>query len=706
MTSLSWLELVRRARRSWRWGLVVLVSTAAIGAASVMRQASRALRDAAARVESQSELPFTVTQLDTKVLATATGLAAPAEPPAAPASALDFEPISSPAVFNDVAPFQRELFVSGPSGLFVYERDGHVTAQYRVGLDLPAAPLVSMATGVESDGSEPELLIATAGEGLLVFNGRSFRQVRAAEAPYRALTAVLPLETGRVLLGTEKKGVLVYDGKRLGPFLPMLADVHVTALQGSEASLWIGTLDRGVWHWHAGQLDRFSEPEQMPDPQVLSIAVGGDAAYAGTPLGVAEFRDGRFTRVLASGYVARSLLIRREAGGETLMVGTVDEGTIRVPLAAHAPSPLASEGEPVADDLAGAPRARTVERLLEVGGKVYALADNGLYSLGERDGAWQPVVERQAALLTDRNVSALAVDRAGKLWVGYFDRGLDIVDGISGPGEPRATHVENDHVFCVNRIVPDPDRGATAVATANGLVMFDVAGRVRQVMGRAEGLIADQITDVLVRPEGIIAATPAGITLIDSSGTRSLYAFQGLVNNHVYALASSGGRLLAGTLGGLTVLDRQPEPDQGGPARVSRLGDAVVRANYTTANSRLQHNWITAIVPVGEEWFVGTYGAGILRFDGSEQWDTLTGVSGPFVVNPNAMLVTPAKVYACTLDRGLYVYDRASGRGATLTKGLPSANVQALAASGGYLYVGTDNGLVRMADGGESALRY
>jgi hypothetical protein len=38
-------------------------------------------------------------------------------------------------------------------------------------------------------------------------------------------------------------------------------------------------------------------------------------------------------------------------------------------------------------------------------------------------------------------------------------------------------------------------------------------------------------------------------------GTHSLYAFHGLVNNHVYALGARGdGRVLAGTLGGLSLL--------------------------------------------------------------------------------------------------------------------------------------------------------
>ena len=62
------------------------------------------------------------------------------------------------------------------------------------------------------------------------------------------------------------------------------------------------------------------------------------------------------------------------------------------------------------------------------------------------------------------------------------------------------------------------------------------------------------------------------------------------------------------------------------------------------------------------------------------------------------MLATESRVYAGTMGRGLYVYDRASGRWAAATAGLPSAYVTAVAARGGYVYVGTDNGLVRVPE--------
>jgi len=62
--------------------------------------------------------------------------------------------------------------------------------------------------------------------------------------------------------------------------------------------------------------------------------------------------------------------------------------------------------------------------------------------------------------------------------------------------------VENEHVFCVNRIVEDTRQGAIAVATANGLVIFDRDGRQKQVMEREAGLIADHVTDVAIYHDG------------------------------------------------------------------------------------------------------------------------------------------------------------------------------------------------------------
>ena len=470
-----------------------------------------------------------------------------------------------------------------------------------------------------------------------------------------------------MIFGTEKRGALVFDGRTIAPFNASLAAGHITALAGTEGDLWIGTLADGVWHSHAGQLDRFNAPDALPDRQVLSLASQGDAAWIGTPLGVVEFRSGKRTRVLAGGYFARSL----DADGDILRVGTEDEGVFELPLAGD----NRSLGTDSAEPLAG-----TVERVRPLEGGVFALTSEGLFAKRgtARGGAWARAVSNPGAILSDRNIAAVAPDASGRLWVGYFDRGLDILAGSFD----RVTHREDEHVFCVNRVVPAPDGQRVAVATANGLVIFDSSGTVRQVLGHAQGLIADHVTDVVFSGSTMIAATPAGVSFVAPDGIRSVYAFQGLVNNHVYTIAADGNnRLLVGTLGGLSMLD-----------------DWMVRTSYTTANSLLRHNWITALAKVDGEWFAGTYGAAVQVLDASAEWHSFPDLPKGLVVNPNALAVSATRVYAGSLADGLYVYERARKRWSRAVVGLPSLNVTAIAVAGGYLYAGTDNGLVRISE--------
>jgi ligand-binding sensor domain-containing protein len=389
---------------------------------------------------------------------------------------------------------------------------------------------------------------------------------------------------------------------------------------------------------------------------VLDVAVRDNTAWAGTAMGVAEIRDGRFERGLAPGLFARALAVR----GAALVVGTLEEGVVEIPLNAR-------PGRTGRARPATAPAS--VERLVVAGPALLALSEDGLFELAGGRNLLPPTPGQ----LADRNISALAVDNQGRLWVGYFDRGLQIIDRAGA-----SRRIDDEHIFCVNRIVMDSARGTAAVATANGLARLDLSGAVRQVLGREQGLIANHVTDIALRPDGMVLATPAGLTFLDAGGARSLYAFHGLVNNHVYALAASGDRLLAGTLGGLSVLDR-----------------GIVRASFTTANSALAHNWISALVRAGDEWFVGTYGGGVLRVDDAGRWSRFADMPAGVEVNPNAMLATERAVYAGTLAGGLMIYDRAGGRWRGHADGLPSANVTALAAHEGSIYIGTDNGLVR-----------
>jgi len=644
----------RRFITSWRTSVVAAASVVLAFAAIVMWHASRALRSAANEVRVEDQIRFAVGAL-------------------ASAKSLEFEAISSPAIFFRATRFQDHLYIAGPAGLLAYDPAGALLHEYAVGGELPGSPLIALIPAVLADSREPELVLATAADGLLAFNGRSFRQILPYDSDARAITSILATPSGHLLVGTKKRGVLVYDGHQITLLHATLRNCYVTALGGNDSDLWVGTLNRGVLHFHAGETDAFAEEQGLPDRQVTSLATINDTTYVGTPLGVAVFSGGRFSHVLAPGVFATALL----ATANQLYVGSEDQGVLSIALEGRRPNPNVSPGLELSE----------VRQLFTSEDSVFAVARNGLYRMKPHAFGWQQVLQAGSAALSDRNISALAADKNGRLWIGYFDRGMDILAADTSDTTHHhdvhfpTVHIEDEHVFCVNRIFLDSKTGGIDVATANGLARFDGLGKQQQTLTHADGLIADHVTDVAAYGDGLALATPAGLTFLDASGARSMYAFHGLVNNHVYALGVSGDELMAGTLGGISLLEK---------------GNVAV--NYTTSTSNLKHNWITAVVPVGAEWMVGTYGAGILGLDRSGHFHSFDIASGEFEVNPNAMLVTQSFVLAGTLGKGLYLFDRGSARWSVINQGLPSLNVTALTAGNGYIYVGTDNGLVRIAE--------
>src|SRR5258708_18017503 len=150
-------------------GLVFLATT--------FWQASSSLKNATARVAQEGLVPFRTVPLDRPL---PTG----------------FESISAPAQFRDATLFQGRFYLCGPPGLFAYDVNGSLVAQYRPGLELPPAPLVAMASGIGSGKSEPQLWIAKAGAGFVTFDGRTVLQVRPVGESPPSPSAVLPLFTG------------------------------------------------------------------------------------------------------------------------------------------------------------------------------------------------------------------------------------------------------------------------------------------------------------------------------------------------------------------------------------------------------------------------------------------------------------------------------------------------------------------------------
>ena len=333
---------------------------------------------------------------------------------------------------------------------------------------------------------------------------------------------------------------------------------------------------------------------------------------------------------------------------------------------------------------------------------LWALTSEGAFARDARaaTGRFEAIA---GALVGDRSVvaghvTALALDDQRRLWVGYFDRGIDLLAPQTGE---LLSHIEDDRVREINSLAVDPGADRVAAATSRGLVLFD--GRLKQsVLTRErDSLVSDSVAHVTFVDAGIapgsagsaststpsgvsrgrvmVLATAGGLTEIYSGRARSVTAFHGLASNHLYSAAAVGSRLYVGSLAGLVELE----------------GLRVVRT-YKTSNSRLAHDWIVALAQAGGTLYVGTNGGGVQALLPTGEWVDFEGEIGRFEVNQNAMHHDGERLYVGTSDRGLLVYDESGRRWSRISAGLPSQSVTAIASDDRFVYLGTLNGLVRI----------
>src|ERR1035441_8412467 len=210
--------------------LAIVLAIPLLAIALVFWRASDARKEAAAEVLSKSEFPFRIIPLDRT----------------APTAV---DTIAAIPGFRDLASYKDRIAVSARAGLFVYDRSGALQRRYHTGIELPPAEPGSMSVGIAAGSAGAGRLLATRGEGLLAFNGAHFRQILPAGASLRTVTSVLVLGSGLILLGTERQGLLVFDGRRLALFHPRLKTTHITALAGNDGDLWIGTPADGVVYY-------------------------------------------------------------------------------------------------------------------------------------------------------------------------------------------------------------------------------------------------------------------------------------------------------------------------------------------------------------------------------------------------------------------------------------------------------------------------
>jgi ligand-binding sensor domain-containing protein len=580
---------------------------------------------------------------------------------------------------------QDHLFVASNLGLLQFDQSGREVRRYSALDGLPCNHLTALA-------STPDALwIGVGPQGLLRFTGAQFEYFYAEKASDFEVTALLALPSGELWIGTKQRGLLVFQGNRAVEFAPAISSRFITALQGDHRQAVVGTFDDGAWVYRQGILSQFKKAAGdsggLLDDQVTSVAGNLEAVYVGTPLGVTEIQNGK-----PSGYFAKGLTIRSLTAGAKPVAAT-DRGLVRLnPRAKLRLESVHPDSAQIDSQSFSRPSEAPsgINGLLPISNGWLALTDNGVYStdslergpwkrfgIDSSDGLHGSINVAEPFQLSDTNISALAFDQNSNLWVGYFDRGLDVFDSQG----KRLIHHEDDHIFCVNHVLALRD-GRMAVSTANGLAIY-YGTRRQHFITEKQGLIhrAVAMTHSLGgTTERWLAGTAEGVSLFEGNRpTQNLFALHGLANNHVYCAGSLGKRVYLGTLGGISVLE-----------------EGRIVFSWNTANSGLAANWVNALAVLGPKLFVGTYGGGVQSVEGDGQWTDYRDLIGQFEVNPNAMAVDGERLYAGTLDRGIQIYNGSQGRWQVVQEGLPSQNVTAFAFTSDHVLAGTDRGVVEI----------
>lgn len=602
-----------------------------------------------------------------------------------------------------VARFGDSYFAATDGGLVELSPSGEVVKSFGVLDGLPESDLTCLAT------HGARLYVGTRSKGLVAFDGENFERYWWPGRGAQAVTSLLE-DRGRLLVGTFAGGLLEFDGAgfkelRAGERGARLEGVTALARYGPR--LYVGTFARGLWVTEGGRWAHFTAADGLKSDRVAAVVERGGDAFVASDFGLAAAR--------AEGLVLNSEAV---AAGKWRDVATVptlsaaaavsdelllckDDGEFALLDASRGRTPDERAGE--INWLGPAPQPQTGATLAVLDGYVWMLGSAGVLRarVGQADGArargqgrlsfaeFGGQESRHAP--TSNLVSALALDAAGNLWAGSFRNGLDVF----APSGLKLAHVESEDVREVNALAAEAGGGMFA-ATSQGLVRFDAALRASK-MGAADGLAGNSVLHVALpqtatpvgppkaeaarakstTDEQLVVATSRGLSLGARGKMRTLTTVQGLPSNSVYSVWAAGGRVFAGTLGGLAELS----------------GGRVVRV-FKDSNSALKNNWVTAVCGAGGRLFVGTYGGGVFELTPAGELRGFARETGAAFVNANAMWGDAERLYVGTLD-GALVFDLRSQNWARVRDQLPSPVVLSVAGRDGQVFFGTTAGLAR-----------
>jgi ligand-binding sensor domain-containing protein len=640
------------------------------GALWIRNQAERRLAEERARLARQEFIPFEKTERQ-------------------PLARSEIKFLQNTDDTRAIARFQDSYFAATDGGLIQFAPEGKFLRHYTVLDGLIESDLSAEAV------FDSKLFIGTQTQGLLSFDGERFESYRWLDRDPQAITSLLA-DNGRLLIGTFNGGLIEFDGRR---FTELKAGAEharlrrVNHLDKYGTRLYVGTFDDGLWLLDAGRWLHFQIEDGLASNRIVGVVESGENVFVATDFGLASATTASLLNERANQQRRFRLLTTLPSltslvnYGELLLFSK-DDGEIMAlekDAAARPSALIKSLAWHLPNELSGS-------RLDVVDDKLWLLSNQGIWQTGENEPAqtrssisltpFSTANERRT--LASNLISALAFDGDGKLWAGNFRRGIDV---FTGEGK-KITHLESEGVREINFLLPETQASMLA-ATSQGVVRFDVQFRSTG-MTKADGLPGNSVMNLALddsansfekkpnHPNDFVLATNRGLSFNQSGRWRTLTTVQGLPSDQIYAALFFKHSLFIGTLNGLAEVE----------------SNRVVRV-FKDSNSKLTHNWVTALCAAGERLFVGTYGGGVFELAASNDLYGMTSEIGATVVNPNAMWSDGEMLFVGTLD-GAWVFDLHTQKWTHLKDELPSKTVLSITGDDGSVYFGTTNGIARI----------
>lgn len=557
-----------------------------------------------------------------------------------------------------VARFKNSIFIASDGGLVHLSDAGERQKHYTVLDGLPESDLTALAVFAG------KLFIGTVSSGLVAFDGERFEHYRWQDRDAKSINALFA-DNGRLLIGTFAGGLIEFDGIRFREIKAQDASIKSINFLAKDAEiLFVGTFDNGLWFAEAGRWRRFTVAEGLPSNRIVGVVKRGSAVFVGTDLGVAQAdtqelsaNDSKPFHLTASIPTLSSLTFFNNQ-----ILAARDDGTV-----------FQIENNRNIRNLEWNKPEISNAHLASENSNLWLFGNSGVWLLRERNSfgvAFSRFGGNFDETLSNNIISALAIDRQNRVWTGTFRNGIDV---LTGDGT-RLKHLENENLREINALLA---QNQMLAATAHGVVAFDDSFRP-QILTKNNGLLSNSVMHIAAREKARFFATSRGLSFTANNNLRALTSAHGLPSDNAYTALVYKNALYVGTLGGLAQIEN----------------NRVVRT-FKDSNSKLTHNWVSALCAGGERLFVGTYGGGVFELTAANELHAFAPETGKFAVNPNAMFSDGARLYVGTLD-GARILDLNTQRWTHLTDELPAKTVLSVTGDGENIYFGTTNGIARI----------